>query len=114
MLVRTNEQGRFVARELQRWYGDTIPVYEVGQQERQSHVPVEMLTLLQFCDRPHSPDNLKNALATLVQRKLIPTQDLNAIVSFPEQMLYPGRSIRFSPTRFSKPVAIAPVSSAPG
>ncbi len=90
VLVRTNEQGRFVARELQRWYGDTIPVYEVGQQERQSHVPVEMLTLLQFCDRPHSPDNLKNALATLVQRKLIPTQDLNAIVSFPEQMLYPG------------------------
>ncbi len=90
VLVRTNEQGRFVARELQRWYGDTIPVYEVGQQERQSHVPVEMLTLLQFCDRPHSPDNLKNALATLVQRKLIPTQDLNAIVSFPEQLLYPG------------------------
>jgi DNA helicase-2/ATP-dependent DNA helicase PcrA len=90
VLVRTNEQGRFVARELQRWYGDTIPVYEVGQQERQSHVPVEMLTLLQFCDRPHSPDYLKNALATLVQRKLIPTQDLNAIVSFPEQMLYPG------------------------
>ena len=90
VLVRTNEQGRFVARELQRWYGDTISVYEVGQQERQSHVPVEMLTLLQFCDRPHSPDNLKNALATLVQRKLIPTQDLNAIVSFPEQVLYPG------------------------
>ncbi|MBM0741905.1 ATP-dependent helicase [Phormidium sp. CLA17] len=90
VLVRTNEQGRFVARELQRWYGDTIPVYEVGQQERQSHVPIEMLTLLQFCDRPHSPDYLKNALVTLVQRKLIPTQDLNAIVSFPEQMLYPG------------------------
>ncbi|PZV13967.1 MAG: DNA helicase UvrD [Leptolyngbya sp.] len=90
VLVRTNEQGRFVARELQRWYGDTIPVYEVGQRDRQSHVPVEMLTLLQFCDRPHSPDNLKNALTTLVQRKLIPTQDLNAIVSFPEQMLYPG------------------------
>ena len=90
VLVRTNEQGRFVARELQRWYGDTIPVYEVGQQERQSHVPLEMLTLLQFCDRPHSSDNLKNALSTLVQRKLIPTQDLNAIVSFPEQMLYPG------------------------
>jgi DNA helicase II / ATP-dependent DNA helicase PcrA len=90
VLVRTNEQGRFVARELKRWYGDTIPVYDVGQRERQSHVPVEMLTLLQFCDRPHSPDYLKNALTTLVQRKLIPTQDLNAIVSFPEQMLYPG------------------------
>jgi DNA helicase-2/ATP-dependent DNA helicase PcrA len=90
VLVRTNEQGRFVAKELQRWYGESLPIYEVGQQERQSHVPLEMLTLLQFCDRPHSPDYLKAALNILVNRKLIPTQDLNAIVSLPEQFLYPG------------------------
>jgi DNA helicase-2/ATP-dependent DNA helicase PcrA len=90
VLVRTNEQGRFVAKELHRWYGDTLRVYEVGQRDRQSHVPAEMLTLLQFLDRPHSPDNLKAALTVLVARKRIPTQDLNAIVSFPEQFLYPG------------------------
>lgn len=90
VLVRTNEQGRFVAQELRRWYGDTLLVYEVGQRDRQSHVPAEMLTLLQFLDRPHSPDNLKAALTVLVSRKRIPTQDLNAIVSFPEQFLYPG------------------------
>lgn len=90
VLVRTNEQGRFVAKELRRWYGDTLSVYEVGQRDRQSHVPAEMLTLLQFLDRPHSPDNLKAALTVLVARKRIPTQDLNAIVSFPEQFLYPG------------------------
>lgn len=90
VLVRTNEQGRFVARELRRWYGEALSIYEVGQQERQSHVPAEMLTLLQFCDRPHSPDYLKAALTTLVERKLIPTQDLNALVPFPEQFLYPG------------------------
>ncbi|UBF29253.1 ATP-dependent helicase [Kovacikia minuta CCNUW1] len=90
VLVRTNEQGRFVARELYRWHLDTLPVYEVGQRDRQSHVPAELLTLLQFCDRPHSPDYLKAALTTLVGRKLIPTQDLNALVSFPEQFLYPG------------------------
>jgi DNA helicase-2/ATP-dependent DNA helicase PcrA len=90
VLVRTNEQGRFVARELRRWYGEALSIYEVGQQERQSHVPAEMLTLLQFCDRPHSPDYLKAALTTLVERKLIPTQDLNVLVPFPEQFLYPG------------------------
>jgi len=90
VLVRTNDQGRFVAKELHRWYGDKLPVYEVGQRDRQSHIPAEMLTLLQFLDRPHSPDNLKAALTVLVARKRIPTQDLNAIVSFPEQFLYPG------------------------
>jgi len=90
VLVRENKQGQFVARELFRWYGESLNIYEVGGLERQSHVPVEMLTLLQFCDRPHSPDYLKAALMTLVERKLIPTQDLNVLTSFPEQFLYPG------------------------
>ncbi|MFM7447996.1 MAG: ATP-dependent helicase [Leptolyngbyaceae cyanobacterium] len=90
VLVRTNEQGRFVANELNRWYGDRLQLYEVGQRDRQSHVPAEMLTLIQFCDRPHSPDYLKAALTTLMQRKQIPSQDINALVSFPEQFLYPG------------------------
>jgi len=90
VLVRTNEQGRFVAKELYRWYGETLSVYEVGQRDRQSQVPAEMLTLLQFCDRPHSPDYLKATLTTLAGRKLIPTQDLNSLVAFPEQFLYPG------------------------
>lgn len=90
VLVRTNEQGRFVARELYRLYGDGIPLYEVGQHDRQSHVPAEILTLLQFLDRPHSPDYLKAALTVLVTRRLVPTQDLNALVAFPEQFLYPG------------------------
>ncbi|MBF2027321.1 MAG: ATP-dependent helicase [Oscillatoriales cyanobacterium C42_A2020_001] len=90
VLVRENRQGQFVARELYRWYGEALNLYEVGGLERQSHVPAEMLTLLQFCDRPHSPDYLKSALSTLVERKLIPAQDLNALTSFPEQFLYPG------------------------
>ncbi len=90
VLVRENKQGQFVARELARWYGEALTIYDVGQQERQSHVPGEMLALLQFCDRPHSPDGLKAALSTLVQRKLIAAQDLNALTSFPEQFLYPG------------------------
>ncbi len=90
VLVRTNEQGRFVARELNRWHGDDLNVFEVGQRDRQSHIPAEILSLLQFLDRPHSPDNLKAALLVLVGRRLIPNQDLNALVTFPEQFLYPA------------------------
>jgi DNA helicase II / ATP-dependent DNA helicase PcrA len=90
ILVRTNEQGRFVAKELERWHGEELSIFEVGQRDRQSHIPAEMLALLQFLDRPHSSDYLKAALTVLMQRKLIPSQDLNALVAFPEQFLYPG------------------------
>ncbi len=89
ILLRTNDQGRFVAKELRR-YNIDVPVYEVGQRDRQSQVPSELLTLLNFMDRPHSPDYLKAALTTLMGRRLIPSQDLNALTAFPEQFLYPG------------------------
>jgi DNA helicase-2/ATP-dependent DNA helicase PcrA len=90
VLVRENKQGEFVARELRRLFPEKLRIYEVGQRDRQSHVPADMLTLLNFIDRPHSPDYLKAALTTLAERHRIPTQDLNALVPFPEQFLYPG------------------------
>ncbi len=89
VLVRTNEQGRFVVRELAKSFAD-LDVFEVGARDRQSHIPGEILSLLQFLDRPHSPDYLKAALSVLVGRRKIPTQDLNALVTFPEQFLYPA------------------------
>ncbi len=89
VLVRTNDQGRFVAQELMRWYGDRLNILEVGERERRSQIPGEMLALLQFIDRPHSPDCLKAALSVLMQRQRIPTQDLNALITWPEQFLYP-------------------------
>ncbi|HEY9665399.1 MAG TPA: ATP-dependent helicase [Coleofasciculaceae cyanobacterium] len=91
VLVRENRQGTFVAQKLEylkRQHG--IEVYDVAQSDRHSHVPAEILALLQFIDRPHSPDYLKSALEVLVKRQLIPTQDLNALATFPEQFLYPG------------------------
>ncbi|NER23715.1 MAG: ATP-dependent helicase [Symploca sp. SIO1C2] len=91
VLVRENRQGSFVAQQLehlQRQYG--IEIYDVQESDRQSHVPREILTLLHFLDLPHSPDYLKAALVVLVERQLIPTQDLNALATFPEQFLYPG------------------------
>lgn len=91
VLVRENRQGTFVAQKLEylrRQYG--IEVYDVQTSDRHSHVPTEMLAMLRFLDRPHSPDYLKATLEVLVQRQLIPTQDLNALATFPEQFLYPG------------------------
>ena len=90
ILVRENRQARFLAEELaylQREH--QINIYEVGESERYSQIPGEILKLLQFIDRPHSPDNLKAALEVLEQRSLIPTQDLNALATSPEQFLYP-------------------------
>ena len=90
ILVRENRQARFLAEELaylQKEHG--IKIYEVGESDRYSQIPAEILKLLQFVDRPHSPDNLKAALEVLQQRSLIPTQDLNALATSPEQFLYP-------------------------
>ncbi|MDZ8089735.1 MAG: ATP-dependent helicase [Nostoc sp. DedQUE12b] len=91
ILVRENRQGRWLAEALTPLCKEhKITLYDVGERDRRSHVPQEILALLQFCDRPHSPDYLKAALEALVQRQLIPTQDLNALASLPEEFLYPG------------------------
>ena len=91
ILVRENRQGKFLAKELaylEKEY--QIKVCEISESERYCQIPIEILKLLQFIDRPHSPDNLKAALEVLQHRSLIPTQDLNALATSPEQFLYPS------------------------
>ncbi|MCG6137949.1 MAG: ATP-dependent helicase [Nostoc sp. LLA-1] len=91
ILVRENRQGRWLAEALTPVCKEhNITLYDVGERDRRSHIPQEILALLQFCHRPHSPDYLKASLEVLVQRQLIPTQDLNALASLPEEFLYPG------------------------
>ncbi|MFB2773029.1 ATP-dependent helicase [Pelatocladus sp. BLCC-F211] len=91
ILVRENRQGRWLAEALTPVCKEhQITLYDVGERDRHSHVPQEILALLQFCDRPHSPDHLKAALEVFVERQLIPTQDLNAPAAVPEEFLYPG------------------------
>lgn len=91
ILVRENRQGKWLAQALSPVCREhEITLYEVSESDRRSHVPSEILAMLQFLDRPHSPDYLKAALEVLVQRQLVPTQDLNALASVPEQFLYPG------------------------
>lgn len=98
VLVRENRQGRFI-RELlddpERLGFDFVEttglkIYDVGSRDRNTQVPLEMLQLLQFIERPHSSDYLKAALRVLVDRQCIPTQDLNPLATNPEQFLYPG------------------------
>ncbi|MEO0456704.1 MAG: ATP-dependent helicase [Cyanobacteria bacterium P01_A01_bin.114] len=97
VLVRENRQGRFVRELLEDpdqlgfdFSKTGIRVYDVGQRDRKTHIPLEMLRLLQFIERPHSPDYLKAALRVLVDRQRVPTQDLNPLAIAPEQFLYPG------------------------
>jgi DNA helicase II / ATP-dependent DNA helicase PcrA len=99
VLVRENRQARFLADVLSepKRYGlsvdlaqHDIPIYDAGASDRRSHVPAEMLAMLQFLARPHSPEYFKAALATLAQRQVIQPSDFNQIAIEPEQFLYPS------------------------
>jgi len=91
ILVRTNRQSHFVAQALTYLQRDhDIPIYEVTQTQRSSQIPSEILTLLQFINRPHSPDHTKASLEVLTKRNLIPKQDINALATYPEKFLYPS------------------------
>ncbi len=97
VLVRESRQGKFLREILEDpqrlgfdFEATGIEIYDVGQRDRKSHIPREILDLLQFIERPHSPDNIKAALRVLVSRQLVPTQDLNPLATNPEQFLYPG------------------------
>lgn len=90
ILVRENRQGKFLAEKFAHFYREYgIRVYEVSESDRFSQIPEEICKLLQFLDRPHSPDYLKSTLEVLEKRGLIAAQDLNALATYPEQFLYP-------------------------
>ncbi len=97
VLVREARQGKFIREILEDpeqlgfdFSKTGIEIFDVGQRDRKTHIPQEILALLQFIERPHSSDNIKAALRVLVSRQLIPTQDLNPLSANPEQFLYPG------------------------
>lgn len=92
ILVRENRQAKFILDRLAQWQRahPDIKLFEAGEGDRTSKIPGEILTLLQFMTRPHSPEYLKAALKILLERKLIEAQDLDALAVFPEQFLYPS------------------------
>lgn len=90
ILVRENNQGKFLEKHLQSLKNEhNIKVKLINDQENYAHIPKQILALLKFIDRPHSPDNLKNALEVLQSKGLIAEQDLNALSIYPEKFLYP-------------------------
>lgn len=97
ILVRESRQGQYLAKHLRDVEAMAVDldalgllIYDVGERDRQTQVPEDMLALMRFMDRPHSPDTLKDALRVLVARQRVPTQDLNRLAQSPEQFLYPG------------------------
>jgi DNA helicase II / ATP-dependent DNA helicase PcrA len=92
ILVRENRQAKFMLDRLAEWQRahPEIKLFEAGEGDRTSKIPREILTLLQFMTRPHSPEYLKAALKILLERKLIEAQDLDALAVLPEQFLYPS------------------------
>lgn len=99
VLVRENKQGRFVADVLanpERFGlranlpGLGITIYDTGSEARRSHVPAELLNILLFLHRPHSPGYFKAALDIFSERQLILRKDWNAVASQPELFLFPS------------------------
>ncbi len=98
ILVRQNRQGRFLADvlahptdfNLEPVLPPQINVLDVAGEEQRSHVPAELFHLLQFLHCPYSPDRVKAALTVLVDRGVIPHQNLDRLAAQPEVFLYPG------------------------
>ncbi len=92
ILVRENRQAKFIFDRLSDWkrLHPEIKIYEAGEGDRTSKIPSEILALMQFMTRPHSPEYLKSVLKILLNRKLIDAQDLDALAVFPERFLYPS------------------------
>ena len=92
ILVRENRQAKFIFDRLADWKRShpEIKLFEAGEGDRTSKIPGEILILLQFMTRPHSPDYLKAVLKVLLSRKLIEAQDIDALAVFPERFLYPN------------------------
>jgi DNA helicase II / ATP-dependent DNA helicase PcrA len=94
ILVRDNRQAKFVREKLGEILKgrSEIKIGTASSGDRASQIPQDMLQLLQFIARPHSPDNLKKALDVLLERKLIAAQDTNFLAILPERFLYPHQN----------------------
>ncbi len=94
ILVRDNRQAKFVRDKLGEMLKgrSEIKINSASSGDRASQIPQDMLHLLQFIARPHSPDNLKKALDVLLERKLIGAQDTNILAILPERFLYPHQN----------------------
>ncbi|MFN3925973.1 MAG: ATP-dependent helicase [Pseudanabaenaceae cyanobacterium] len=93
ILVKEHTQGKIVSEFLhQKLKNSGIRFFDVEQRYRQSQVPRDLLTVLKFMHRPHSPEHLKNLLTLCRERipeKLESSIDPGLIATYPERCLYP-------------------------
>lgn len=87
ILVRQHHQARFLCDRLRvPLAAHKIPLWEATDRNRDRQIPTEMLTLLQFLDRPHDRDRLQAALQVLVQRDRLSALPWELLPE-PEQLL---------------------------
>ncbi|MDX1977854.1 MAG: ATP-dependent helicase [Pseudanabaenaceae cyanobacterium bins.68] len=89
ILVRNRKQGLFLFENLQKLISSQIDLYDVEQSDRCTQVPADMLAILQFVHRPHSPELVKQALVILSDRQVITKFDFDQYAAKPEQFLFP-------------------------
>ncbi|MEL7085919.1 MAG: ATP-dependent helicase [Cyanobacteria bacterium J06597_1] len=91
VLVRYKSQVQFLYRHLKSVAKSAgFHLYDAGQTGRRSQVPIELLALMQWLNRPHSPQYLRGALEILHDRAIIPKLNYSRLSGIPEQFLYPG------------------------
>lgn len=89
ILVRRRKQGLFLFENLKGLITNHIDLYDVEQSDRCTQVPADILSILQFVHRPHSPELIKQALVTLSDRQVITKFDFDHYAARPEQFLFP-------------------------
>ena len=91
VLVRYKSQVQFLYKQLKPVAKAAgFQLYDAGQSGRRSQVAVELLALVQWLNRPHSPQYLRAALGVLNRRSIIPKLNYSRLSGIPEQFLYPG------------------------
>ncbi|WP_069791459.1 ATP-dependent helicase [Cyanobacterium sp. IPPAS B-1200] len=90
ILVREKSQGKFIESHLEYLEDNFgINVNFIDGKNNISELPKEVLKLLQFIDRPHSPEYFKNVLEILQKRQLINIAISSINIDYPERFLYP-------------------------
>jgi len=90
ILVKDKNQAKFVVNHLEYLSTDhNLQVKLIDDKTNFSHLPLEILQVLQFLDRPHSPEYFRNILDVFHKRELINLSNQSAKYYLPEQFLYP-------------------------
>ncbi|MGY6530098.1 MAG: ATP-dependent helicase [Cyanobacterium sp.] len=103
ILVREKSQGKFITSHLEYLQENHhIKVIFIDGNNNISELPQEILQLLEFIDRPHSPDFFNSILKILEKRQIIniPISSIN--INYPEKFLYPTELDKENNKNFDK------------